>query len=468
MIKSIKSIQNFKRVHMVGIKGVGMTSLAQILQGRGIKISGSDVSEHFFTEEVLQEIGIPYTQEFSKSIISDELDAVLYSTAYNPEENEELLEAQKKNIPIISYPECLGLLSKEMLSIAVFGTHGKTTTSALLARAMEVAGVDPSAIIGSKVQGWQGGARNGRGEYFIFEADEYQNKLAFYSPWSAILTSVDWDHPDYFKTQAEYERVFIDFTSRVPSHGHLIINGDDSDVLRVCEGSSAQMQTYGFSKDNHYRIENYELRTVDHQGFQSFKIRHKNEVLGPFELQIPGKHNVMNATAAIALCHELKIDIEKVADGIKNFQGTARRFEYIGEYNKAVLIDDYAHHPREITATLEAAKNRYQRMNIIAIFQPHTFSRTEALFEEFSQCFEDADKVYVLDVYGSAREAVGNVSGQGLADNINKYQHGKAQYSESVDVVVEELQKEIGKNDVVVSMGAGNVWEVTHKLSGKV
>lgn len=461
-----------KKAHVIGIKGSGVVSVVQILASRGVEVSGSDTKEKFFTDAILKNLGVKYREKFSAKNIPKDADLVVYSTAYNEENNEEFREAKKRELLMMSYPEILAELFNKKWGIAVCGTHGKTTTSAMLADVLKNCGTDPGAVIGSKVIGWEGGALAGQGEYFVIEADEFQNKLKLYNPKAVILTSLDWDHPDTFPTFADYKKAFADFVEKIPKTGFLVVWGGSADTLEVAKNAKCEVIKYGFSEDDDVKISNLNQMDVsDNAGAinreQNFLVFYKDKGLGMFRTHLVGKHNVLNAAAVIAVCAKLNLDMEKAREAIANFQGTARRFEYIGERNGAILVDDYGHHPEEIKATLKGARENYPGKNIIAVFHPHSYSRTEALLQEFAQSFDDADKVLVLDIYGSARENKGKVSSEDLVNLINKYNFGKAEYVPTIEKTVEYLKDEIGENDLVLTIGAGNVWEVAEKLREK-
>jgi len=320
--------------------------------------------------------------------------------------------------------------------------------------------LDPSAIVGSRVIEWKANSLTGKGEYFVIEADEYQNKLRHYNPWSVILTSVDYDHPDFYNTFDEYKKAFSDFVEKVPKHGQLFYCNDNRDVVDVAEKAKCRKYSYGFSNESDYVVKIKENKLL-----QRFEVFYQEESLGDFEIKFPGRHNALNATAVIAFCHEFGLETDLVRDALASFKGTARRFERVGERKGAVLIDDYAHHPEEIKVTLEAVKEIFPSKNIITVFHPHSFSRTEALIEDFSHSFGDTSKLIVLDIYGSARESSGRVTSKDLVDLVNKYSPRKAEHIPSIKEAIEFLESSIGENDVIVSMGAGDVWQVTHKLA---
>ena len=457
-------IKDISKAYCIGIKGAGMTAIAQILQGRNIKISGSDIGDVFYTDEILRRLQIPFYEEFAAKHVPEDADLVIYSTAYNEENNVEMTEAKKLRIPMLSYPEMLGLLFQEKLGIAVCGTHGKTTTSAMLADVLLAAGLDPSAIVGSQVISWQGSALTGKGEYFVAEADEYQNKLMFYNPWSVILTSVDWDHPDFFPDFAAYKKVFDDFVLKIHKTGFLIVWGDSIDTLEVASKATCRKLTYGFGEECDYRITNYNPPVGGTISNQSFEIFHKEKSLSIFETPLVGRHNLLNAAAVIAMCHAMQLDMEKIKNALREFKGTSRRFEQVGMFQNAILIDDYAHHPDEIKATLEGARQYFGEKVIWTIFHPHTFTRTKALLHEFAQSFDNTDKAIIIDIYGSAREQQGGVSSADLVNLINKYFPGKAEYIPTINEATEYCREKLGQYDVLITMGAGDVWKVGEKL----
>ncbi len=469
-------IKDIKKAYVIGIKGSGVIAVVEILHAMGIEIIGSDTEEKFFTDEILQKLNIPYFEKFEAKNIPLDVELVVYSTAYNENNNVEFQEAKKINLEMISYPEILAQLFNEKYGIAVCGTHGKTTTSAMLAYVLKEIGTDPSAIIGSKVIDWGGNALSGKGEFFVAETDEFQNKLRLYNPKAVILTNLDFDHPDTFSTFQEYKKAFSDFVARIPKIGFLVIWGDSVDTLEVAQNAMCEKLAYGFSEECDYKIFNFQFSIFNQfpisndkilKPMQKFEVSYKDKSLGEFEIQLVGKHNILNAVAVIAVCHKLNLDLERVKEALKNFQGTKRRFEYIGERNGAILIDDYGHHPEELKATLKGAREIYPQKNIWAVFHPHSYSRTEALLQEFSQSFSDANHVIVLDIYGSARENNGKVNSGDLVKLINKFDRDKAQYLKTIDEAVEFLQDKIGGGDVVITIGAGNGWEVAEKLKEK-
>lgn len=459
-----------KKIHFIGVKGAGMAALAELFSGLGAVVSGSDTNESFFTDKVLEHIGVVPSVGFAPEHIPHDVDVVVYSTAYDRETNAELAAAFSKSIPVLSYPEAVGEFTKERMSLLVSGTHGKTTTSALLADTLRAAGLDPSAIIGGRVRSWEGNALSGSGQYFVLEADEYQDKLRWYHPYAAILTSADWDHPDFFPSIESYKNTFKEFVRGIPRHGVLVYCNDSATVAEIAQEAVCEKRSYGFHEGSDVLVQEYApklLEGSDPEGEkQEFEVISDQGSLGRFSLRLAGRHNASNAAAVIALASFLRVDMDRVRQGLASFPGTVRRFEYIGEWGGALVYDDYAHHPEELKATIGAFRDLYPSRRLTAVFHPHTFSRTEALLSEFSQSFEHADRVLILDVYGSAREneAESSVSAIDLVREINRYAPGKAEYKGTIDNAVADLAETTGKNDLVVTFGAGNVWEVGKKF----
>lgn len=447
-----------------------MTALAELLIGTN-SLTGSDTDEKFYTDEILENLHIPVYEGFQESNIPDNTKLVIYSTAYDVENHVELLSAKKRGIPLLSYPEAVGKLTQEKLTLAVCGTHGKTTTSSLLAETLRSLSDDPTALIGSKISQWQKSSLIGEGRFFVLEADEYQNKLMHYQPYGVILTSLDFDHPDYFEDFDAYRKVFKDFIQRIPKHGVFIFNGDDAEIVKLASEANCQKISYGFIEDNDVCIKNYLPKPITQYGtpgvVQSFHLSHKGEDLGEFNLSLAGRHNTLNATAVIALLLFFGFSVRKAKPGLEAFVGTSRRFEYLGERFGALIYDDYAHHPEELKVTLKAFRELYPDRRMTVLFHPHTFTRTKALFQEFAQAFELADQVLVLPIYGSAREQQGGISSEELVSEINRYQPGKASAVNDYGQITADLEKNLGKNDLIVSLGAGDVWQITHALARK-
>ncbi len=462
-----------KRIYMIGIKGAGMTALAEFLVLQGVTVTGSDTEEVFFTDAILKRLGVAVKVPFSvANVETSSFDLCIYSTAYTEANNEELQLVKSSGKPTLSYPEALGHLTESKLTLAVCGTHGKTTTSALLAEALRGTGQDPSAIVGSEIKSWRGGALSGAGPYLVIEADEYQDKLRFYTPIGIILTSVDWDHPDFFPTVGEYEAVFERFVDRLPRHGFLVACGDDARVRHVAEVFGGKKLFYGFLPENDIHISEY--TTVDPEssegqsGIRScFSVTFEGETFGPWALSLSGKHNCLNAAAVVSTLLHFKIPLDTLAGTFIQFRGTKRRFEFLGSVGKALVFDDYAHHPEEIRATLTAFRELYPKRLLTVVFHPHTYTRTKALLEDFAETLGLADRVILIDIYGSARETQGGVASSDIVERINRIWPGKARYIADRWAVVETLSGQITESGLIVTMGAGDVWQIAETFLTK-
>lgn len=466
----LKDFSEVSSVYMIGIKGAGMAALATILKGRNIKVTGSDVKEIFHTDAALQVAGIAVQEGFSAHHVPLDVDLIIFSTAYTQENNIEMATVLRNRLKNVSYPKALGALLNERFGIAICGTHGKTTTTALLAHTLKHAQLDPSAVVGAHIKAWDGNALVGQGKYIVVEADEYQNKLKYYNPMAVILTNVDYDHPDFFETREDYVKVFTDFVARIPKHGFLIVNGDDPVALEVSQAAICTVITCGFGDSNEFAItkqeqlhdaENLKLRMKKEQPeIQRIDVAHEGRYFGTFSLRLAGTHNAMNAVEVVALSHKIGLSITQIIEGMQGFAGAVRRFEFKGRKKGVMYFDDYAHHPDEIKATLETLRKQFPKNRIIAIFHPHTFSRTQAFLDEFSHSFAVADQVIILDIYTSAREKSGGVSPEDLVALINEMNLGKAMHIGSIKSVAEYVKESAERGDIVMTMGAGNVWQM--------
>lgn len=446
-----------KKIHMIGIKGVGMTALVEILQKMGAEITGSDTDEKFFTDTVLQKLGVQYYENFSADNIAADVDMIIYSQAYG-DGNPEVDYAHEQGIEMLSYPEAVGAVSQSFKVLSCAGTDGKTTTSALLAHVLQFTGQKPKALVGAQMANYGTNALVGDGEYFVIESDEYKDKLQYLDPTCVLLTTVQFEHPDFFADEKAYIQVFNDFVSRIPKDGVLVANADDTNVKMVAKHNNGKTIWYSLNGEGYHPVD---IRKEDN--YQVFDVYDGKEYVETLAVPLMGQHNVANALAVFALCYELGIEPAAIAQALYEFKGVARRMEYIGQLNGALLYDDYAHTPVELETTIEGAKAFFEDKKITVVFMPHTYTRTEVFFEEFAKSFGDADHVVVTDIYGSAREAKGNVTGHALAEAIREH-HDSVVYRGSIAEATEYLNDRIGEDDIVITMGAGNVWEVARDL----
>jgi len=446
-------------VHCIGIKGVGMTAIAQFLVQQGYTVTGSDVAEEFPTDVVLSRLNIDVADVFSAAHITDDIEAVVYSTAYAATHIERIA-ASKRGIPQWSYPEVLGLLSSfATTSIAVAGSHGKTTTTTLVARLLEVAGKNPSAVVGAPVSDWGSNARIGSNDVFVYEADEYQNKFQFYQPSRIVVTNVDYDHPDFFPSEADYTKVFVDFVARLPDDGLLALWDEDPQSAALGAATSARVVRFGASTACQWRLT---AVAVSKSG-TTFTVLRGEEVFGTFTIPYAGEQYARNAIAALAITENLGVTSDVAAQAFRSFRGTARRMEYIGEAEDKIVIDDYAHHPTEIAALIKALRAAYSGSPLVLVFQPHTASRTAELLPAFAVALAAADVVVVLPIYTSAREGAGTVTSEDLVAAINVIASDKAKMAADFAAAV-ALVAATPMHSVVVTAGAGDVWQVGRRL----
>ncbi len=440
-------------IHFVGIKGTGMSALAQIsVQVEGANITGSDVEERFYTDSILEHANIPVLR-FSPANVEN-ADLVVASAAYT-HLHPEISRARELNIPVLTYPQYLGRLLSKKRAIAVSGTHGKTSTTAMMGLVMLQAGLDPSIVVGSDVPSIGGNAHAGKGDFFLAESCEYRRHFLNYSPEHLVITNIDFDHPDYFRDLDDVIMAFAELAKKVPAHGHIYIWDEEPNQKHII--SDAPITTFGLSESADVRA----TEIVIQNELSSMKIMLKGQYAGDLNLRMAGKHNIINALATIALCHQIGIPMETILFSLNQFNGTRRRFEHVGyTKNGALIVDDYAHHPTEIRTTLEGARLSFPDRRIRAIFQPHTFSRTEKLLLDFSQAFQAADEVVIADIFASARENEHyTVSAQNLAKLIRE-QGIQARYIGPLEDIESYLSDTLAPEDLILTLGAGDIYKV--------
>ncbi len=455
---------------MIGIKGVGMTMLAEFLAHEGLEVSGSDIKGSYLTDQAaiaLKNAGIHIHEDYAAEHISNDFDLIIHTSAFTSENCIEVKTALESQIKTVTFVEALAAVFNSRFGVAVCGSHGKTTTSAWLGFVLKECGLEPNVMVGSGVPQFNGAGLVGKSNTLVIEADEYQNKLKYFNPKMILLNNIDYDHPDFFPDLAAYEQAFVEFIFKLPKSGTLITNYDDKTIKKIvpayCKG---RIMSYGKNKDSDYIISNI---AWDGQK-QFFKLQLKDEDgisdVGDFSILLNGEHNVHNATAVIIAAIELNGDLHLIRKAVGEFTGTSRRMQKMGEYKGAIIIDDYAHHPTEIKATLAAAKEKWPKKKIRVVFHPHTFSRTAALLDDFAQSFKNADEVIILDIYSSAREQAGVIDSAVLVEKIKAFQGDKKElrYIPSFGEVESYLKNSIGDNDVIILMGAGDVFRIGEAL----
>jgi UDP-N-acetylmuramate--alanine ligase len=461
-IKGVLFLENFnlfessqiKHIHFIGIGGSSMSGLAEILLSLGFKVSGSDMKASAATQK-LEKLGAEVHSYHSGDNIENP-DLVVYTVAVK-DTNPEMVKARQLNIPVIDRAELLGqLMKKYPYSIAISGTHGKTTTTSMVSMIMLESGVDPTIHIGGELAAIGGNTRIGKEKYFITEACEYYGSFLKFNPYLGIILNIELDHVDYFRDLDHFKDTFYKFACLIPENGYVVGCADDANTMELLDRLSCNKVTYGVKAEN----ADWTVKDInyDERGCASFILVKNGEELDTINLNVPGIHNVSNSLAAIAACHTLGCDIESIREGLFKFSGTRRRFELKGIADGIKVVDDYAHHPSEVTATLNAAKNGdYKR--IWCVFQPHTYTRTRSLLGQFATAFAVADNIIVSDIYAAREADSGDIHSSMLAEKIAA--EGKnATYINGFEEIAKHLENNALPGDLIITMGAGDIYRV--------
>ena len=443
--------------HFTGIGGIGMSGIAEVLLNLGYRITGSDVKLTPITDRLTAGGAVIYEGHDAKNV--GQANAVVVSSAVDAR-NPEVEEARRLGIPVIPRGELLAELMRLKFGIAIAGSHGKTTTTSMVATILNETGIDPTVVVGGRV-GTMGGsnARVGRSDFLVVESDESDGSFLKLSPIIAVVTNIDREHLDHYSGIEEIRGAFLDFVNKVPFYGAAILCLDDENVQRILPEVRRRTITYGTSAQ-------VDLAIVSHKcgNFSSdFRLKMRGEDLGEFHLRIPGFHNVLNGTAAVAVALELDVAPDRIREALASFSGVDRRFQTRGQANGITVIDDYGHHPTEIRATLDAAKLcDYKRL--IAVFQPHRYTRTLALMDEFARSFNQADCVLLMDIYPASEKPIEGVTATALADKMRAYGHRSVRHVGTLDGAVEAVLEEAQPGDLVMTLGAGNVWQAGDRI----
>jgi UDP-N-acetylmuramate--alanine ligase len=476
-----KALRPGSAVYFVGIKGTGMCALAELMFNSGVRVSGSDISEVFYTDAILRELGIPYYESFEAEHVRPPVDLVIHSAAYAPESNPELAEAVKQGLPVLKYTDALGAYSAGFDAAGIAGVHGKTTTAALAGALIRGAGLPAQILVGSAVAGFNGRSTlNLGGKYFVAETCEYRRHFLSFHPRHIVLTAVESDHQDYFPTYGSIRDAFVEYCRLLPPGGELIYCADDPGAAEVAEIIAGENRgigfvPYGFSAPGPFGVTAFEVQDertrMSLRGFP-----------GPWRLRVPGRHTALDAAAALALTSSLvKTEFgndrggggedgwnetrrEEVGKALEDFRGSKRRSEILGEAGGILFMDDYGHHPTAIASTLEGLRAFYPRRRLVVSFMSHTYTRTAALLDEFAASFKEADVVFLHKIYASAREAYrGGVTGKTLYEKTRALR-GEVYYVEEPPDAAEPLKNILRRGDLFLTLGAGNNWPLGETL----
>ena len=446
------------RLHFIGIGGTGMSGIAEVLLNLSLEVSGCDRAKSEATDR-LERLGATIWEGHGAEHL-DGVDLVVKSSAV-PDDNPEIVEARRRGITVVRRAEMLAELMRLKYGVALAGTHGKTTTTSMVGAVLTEAGLDPTVIVGGRMRALGTGARIGRGDYLVAEADEFDRSFLRLHPVIAAVTNIDVDHLDTYRDLADIEDAFVEFANRVPFFGRAILCIDDPNVQRIMPRITRRIVTYGVSAQA--ELAGYDVRPV--AGGSRFRVREAaNGALGEIELPMPGLHNVRNALVAVAVARAMQIDFEVVARALAAFGGVHRRFERLGAWRGATVVDDYAHHPTELAATLEAARQVYPESRIHLVFQPHLFSRTRDLAAEFGGSLLGADVVLVTPIYPSREEPIPGVTSELVVREARARGHRSVIHVESFDDAVERLCDSVREGDLVITAGAGNVNRLAETL----
>ena len=459
----LKRPENLGVIHFIGIGGIGMSGIAEILVQSGYLVQGSDIKASNNTKR-LEKLGIQvFIGQRKSNILNAKI--IVVSTAIS-KNNIELVEAKKIFLPIVHRAEMLGELMRLKQSIAIAGTHGKTTTTSLIAKMIEENGMDPTIINGGIISSLDSNARMGKGDWMVVEADESDGSFTKLNPTAAVITNIDLEHLDFHKNEKNLELAFFNFLSSIPFYGFICLCTDHPRVQKlISKLEDKKVITYGLSANADVRATNIIYNNNKMNFTLSISNRRELEISSyEIEFSMIGIHNIQNALATIATGIELKIPIEKIKNTLKTFTGVQRRFQNVGNFKNTTIIDDYGHHPVEINAALAAARLLTPKSKIISIFQPHRYSRIKDLFNDFCSCFNDADYVFLLDVYPAGEEPLKGFESTDLKDGLLKYGHKNVSYIESKKALIRETLKIISPHDIIICLGAGSITKIANTL----
>ena len=452
--------RHVKRIHFIGIGGIGMSGIAEVLCNLGFVVSGSDAKKSKNTDRLETLFNIRIAEGHSAENVQD-AQVVVYSSAVK-EDNPEVVVAKEKGIPVIPRAEMLAeLMTLKPYAVAVSGTHGKTSTTSMIATVLGHAGVDPTTVVGGVVDTLGSNAKLGASDWFVTEADESDRSFLMLSPTIAVVTNIDKEHMESYKGMDDVVQCCTDFVNKVPFYGAAIICLDDPNVQLIIPKIKRRRVTYGLTAQAD--VSAHDIRYNETFG-STFTVSKRDKVLGEINLPVPGKHNVYNALAATAVSLELDVPFEKIAEAFVGFKNANRRFQFKGEAAGVTIVDDYGHHPTEIVATLSAAKNSSGGKRTVVVFQPHRYSRTKELMDDFVVAFNNADVLFILDIYAASEQPIEGVTAEVLTENIKRYGHKNASYIGDIETAAVKVCAVLQPGDLVITLGAGSITRVSDEI----
>jgi UDP-N-acetylmuramate--alanine ligase len=453
-------MRGVRRIHFVGIGGSGMSGIAEVLLNLGYAVSGSDLKRTSVTDRLVA-LGAQFAEGHAAAQVGD-AQVVVTSTAVRSE-NPEVLEARRRGIPVIPRAEMLAELMRLKYGVAVAGSHGKTTTTSMVAMVLDRAGLDPTVVVGGRLNVLGSGARLGRGDFMVAEADESDRSFLKLTPTVAVVTNIDREHLDTYRDLADVQEAFLGFVNKVPFYGAAVLCLDDGPVQDILPRVERRVVTYGLSPQAHVTAREIELKPLG----STYTAVLGGTAAGAVSISVPGAHNVVNSLAAVAVGMELGVPFDRVTAGLHAFSGVDRRFQVRGEAAGILVVDDYGHHPTEIRATLETLRSRAGARRTVVLFQPHRYTRTQLLWDEFCRAFHLADLLLLCDIYPASEEPIAGVTAEALARAISERGHRQAAYAGDLGAAAERLDAEVRGGDVVLTLGAGNVWTAGETLLRK-
>lgn len=450
--------KKYRHIHFVGIGGIGMSGIAELLINLGYHVSGSDVRESDITRRLKEHGATVYIGHRAKQI--EGADVLVVSSAI-PSTNPEVVAARKSGkIPVIKRAEMLAELMRLKYAILVAGAHGKTTTTSMIATVLTRGGIDPTVVIGGKLNAWRSNVKLGQGEFLVAEADESDGTFLLLSPTIAVVTNIDAEHLDYYEGLEQIQETFLQFINKIPFYGRAILCLEDENIQEILPRVKKPFVTYGLTSQAEFQARDIEFSGLS----SSYRLFHKGNEIGEITLNLPGLHNVLNSLAAVAVAFELEVKLEDIKSGFLDMTGVERRFQIKGERDGILVLDDYGHHPTEIKAVLKTLAECYGDRKRIVVFQPHRYTRTRALFNEFTKAFYQADVLIVTDIYPASEEPIPGVSAEKLAKSISEHGHGNVVYLPDLSEVLSYVSEIAKKGDLLLTLGAGDVWKVGEKF----